>query len=130
MAERRAKNVLRSWMLLLNRATASASFCCHQRPAGVGLNIVAANHVIHLSRWWNPAIEDQCNDRAYRIGQTKPVTIHIPLATHPDFPDQSFDEQLDRLIESKRQLSRHMLAPPTGERDIESLFKGTVKEKQ
>jgi superfamily II DNA or RNA helicase len=100
------------------------------KAAGVGLNIVAANHVIHLSRWWNPAIEDQCNDRAYRIGQTKPVTIHIPLATHPDFPDQSFDEQLDRLIESKRQLSRHMLAPPTGERDIESLFKGTVKEKQ
>jgi superfamily II DNA or RNA helicase len=98
------------------------------KAAGVGLNIVAANHVIHLSRWWNPAIEDQCNDRAYRIGQTKPVTIHIPLSTHPDFPDQSFDEQLDRLIESKRQLSRHMLAPPTGEQDIASLYKRTVKE--
>ena len=98
------------------------------KAAGVGLNIVAANHVIHLSRWWNPAIEDQCNDRAYRIGQTKPVTIHIPLATHPDFPGQSFDEQLDRLIENKRQLSRHMLAPPTGEQDIESLFKSTMKE--
>jgi superfamily II DNA or RNA helicase len=97
------------------------------KAAGVGLNIIAANHVIHLSRWWNPAIEDQCNDRAYRIGQTKPVTIHIPIATHPDFPDQSFDEQLDRLIESKRQLSRHMLAPPAGEQDIEQLFKGTVK---
>jgi superfamily II DNA or RNA helicase len=97
------------------------------KAAGVGLNIVAANHVIHLSRWWNPAIEDQCNDRAYRIGQTKPVTIHIPLATHPDFPDQSFDEQLDRLIESKRQLSRHMLAPPAAEQDIEQLFKRTVK---
>jgi superfamily II DNA or RNA helicase len=98
------------------------------KAAGVGLNIVAANHVIHLSRWWNPAIEDQCNDRAYRIGQTKPVTIHIPLATHRDFPDQSFDEQLDRLIESKRQLSRHMLAPPTGDGDIETLFKGTMKK--
>jgi superfamily II DNA or RNA helicase len=97
------------------------------KAAGVGLNIIAANHVIHLSRWWNPAIEDQCNDRAYRIGQTKPVTIHIPLATHPDFPDQSFDEQLDRLIENKRQLSRHMLAPPAGEQAIEALFKGTVK---
>jgi len=97
------------------------------KAAGVGLNIVAANHVIHLSRWWNPAIEDQCNDRAYRIGQTKPVTIHVPLATHPDFPGQSFDEQLDRLIESKRQLSRHMLAPPTGEGDIDNLYSGTVK---
>jgi superfamily II DNA or RNA helicase len=98
------------------------------KAAGVGLNIVAANHVIHLSRWWNPAIEDQCNDRAYRIGQTKPVTIHIPLATHLEFPDQSFDEQLDRLIESKRQLSRHMLAPPTGDGDIDRLFKGTVRK--
>ena len=98
------------------------------KAAGVGLNIVAANHVIHLSRWWNPAIEDQCNDRVYRIGQTKPVTIHIPLATHLDFPDQSFDEQLDRLIERKRQLSRHMLTPPTGEQDIASLYRGTVKE--
>jgi superfamily II DNA or RNA helicase len=98
------------------------------KAAGVGLNIVSANHVIHLSRWWNPAIEDQCNDRAYRIGQTKPVTIHIPLATHPEYPDQSFDEQLDRLVESKRQLSRHMLAPPAGDRDIEALFKRTVKK--
>lgn len=98
------------------------------KAAGIGLNIVAANHVIHLSRWWNPAIEDQCNDRAYRIGQTKPVTIHIPLAVHPEFPDQSFDEQLDRLIESKRQLSRYMLAPPAGEWDIETLFRGTVKK--
>jgi superfamily II DNA or RNA helicase len=98
------------------------------KAAGVGLNIVAANHVIHLSRWWNPAIEDQCNDRAYRIGQTRPVTIHIPLATHPDFPDQSFDEQLDRLVESKRQLSRHMLAPPAGDRDIEALFRRTVRK--
>jgi hypothetical protein len=44
------------------------------------------------------------------------------------FPDQSFDEQPDRLIERKRQLSRHMPAPPTGELDIEALFKGTVKE--
>jgi SNF2 family DNA or RNA helicase len=97
------------------------------KAAGVGLNIVAANHVIHLSRWWNPAIEDQCNDRAYRIGQTKPVTIHIPLATHPDFPDQSFDEQLDRLIETKRQLSRYMLAPPTADGDIDALFNSTVR---
>jgi superfamily II DNA or RNA helicase len=98
------------------------------KAAGVGLNIVAANHVIHLTRWWNPAIEDQCNDRAYRIGQTKPVTIHVPIATHPEFPDQSFDEQLDRLIESKRTLSRHMLAPPTGDADIEQLFKRTMKK--
>jgi SNF2 family DNA or RNA helicase len=61
------------------------------KAAGVGLNIVAANHVIHLSRWWNPAVEDQCNDRVYRIGQTKHVKIHIPIATHPAFPGEAFD---------------------------------------
>ncbi len=97
------------------------------KAAGVGLNIVAANHVIHLSRWWNPAVEDQCNDRVYRIGQTKRVKIHIPIATHPDFPGEAFDEVLDRLLEAKRRLSRDMLAPPTSEGDIENLFSGAVR---
>jgi superfamily II DNA or RNA helicase len=97
------------------------------KAAGVGLNIVAANHVIHLSRWWNPAVEDQCNDRAYRIGQTKPVNIHIPMATHPDLPKESFDEVLDKLLEAKRRLSRDMLTPPTSDSDIESLFGETVR---
>jgi SNF2 family DNA or RNA helicase len=96
------------------------------KAAGVGLNIVAASHVIHLSRWWNPAVEDQCNDRIYRIGQTKPVTIHLPIATHPDFPGKSFDEELDRLLERKRKLSRYMLAPPTGDGDIETIFNSAV----
>jgi hypothetical protein len=53
------------------------------KAAGVGLNITAANHVVHLSRWWNPAVEDQCNDRVYRMGQKRPVTIHVPMAVHP-----------------------------------------------
>ena len=97
------------------------------KAAGVGLNIVAANHVIHLSRWWNPAVEDQCNDRVYRIGQTKPVNIHIPMATHPEFPDESFDEVLDRLLENKRRLSRDMLTPPTSDSDIENLFGETIR---
>jgi SNF2 family DNA or RNA helicase len=96
------------------------------KTAGVGLNIVAANHVVHLSRWWNPAVEDQCNDRVYRIGQTKPVTIHLPIATHLDLPSKSFDEQLDRLLERKRRLSRHMLAPPTSESDVDTLFEDVV----
>ena len=96
------------------------------KAAGVGLNIVAANHVIHLSRWWNPAVEDQCNDRAYRIGQTKPVTVHIPIATHPDFRGQSFDEALDRLLDTKREMSRHMLGPPTSDGDVETLFDGVM----
>ena len=51
--------------------------------AGAGLNIVAANHVIHLERHWNPAKEDQATDRAYRIGQTRPVTVYLPTGIHP-----------------------------------------------
>ena len=52
-----------------------AALILSPRAAGVGLNITAANHVIHLDRWWNPAVEDQCTDRAYRIGQKKPVWV-------------------------------------------------------
>lgn len=92
------------------------------KAAGIGLTITAANHVIHLSRWWNPAVEDQCNDRCYRIGQTKPVTVHVPIAEHPAFGEASFDVTLDRLLESKRSLSRHMLRPPVEDSDIEILF--------
>jgi hypothetical protein len=54
------------------------------KAGGVGLTITAANNVIHLSRWWNPAVEDQATDRAYRIGQYAQVTIHILMAIHPD----------------------------------------------
>ena len=96
------------------------------KAAGVGLTITAANHVIHLSRWWNPAVEDQCNDRVYRIGQFKPVTVHVPMAVHPSLGDRSFDANLDRLLESKRSLSRHMLAPPVGEADVGVLFNEAI----
>ncbi|MCL6559713.1 MAG: restriction endonuclease, partial [Firmicutes bacterium] len=80
--------------------------------AGVGLNVVAANHVIHLSRPWNPAKEDQATDRVYRIGQKKTVFVHTPLAVHPLFEGGSFDEKLDRLLSRKRQLSTTVLLPP------------------
>lgn len=92
------------------------------KAAGIGLTITAANHVIHLSRWWNPAVEDQCNDRCYRIGQEKPVTVHVPIAVHPDYGDSSFDVRLDALLERKRRLSRDMLLPPVEDGDVEALF--------
>lgn len=92
------------------------------KAAGIGLTITAANHVIHLSRWWNPAVEDQCNDRAFRIGQTKDVTIHLPMAIHPTHGDGSFDRKLHDLLERKRSLSRDMLAPPTSEKDVDGLY--------
>ncbi|HEY0085119.1 MAG TPA: DEAD/DEAH box helicase [Allosphingosinicella sp.] len=94
------------------------------KAGGVGLTITAANHVIHLSRWWNPAVEDQATDRVYRIGQERPVTVHIPLATHPDaaIGPSSFDRRLDDLMERKRALSRGLLVPPESESDVEDLL--------
>ena len=77
--------------------------------AGVGLNITEANHVIHYSRWWNPAKEDQASDRVYRIGQTRSVHIYLPMATHPEF--QTFDVILHELLQRKRQLSQGTLFP-------------------
>ena len=77
--------------------------------AGVGLNIIEANHVIHYSRWWNPAKEDQASDRVYRIGQTRPVHIYLPMAIHAQF--RTFDVILHELLERKRQLSRDTLFP-------------------
>ena len=97
------------------------------RAGGVGLTLTAANHVIHLSRWWNPAVEDQCTDRVYRIGQEKAVHVYLPIARHPRFGDFSFDIKLDRLIEGKRAMSRKVLAPTVGTRsDVQSLFESTV----
>jgi hypothetical protein len=80
------------------------------RAGGVGLTLTRANHIIHLSRWWNPAVEDQCNGRALRIGQTLPVTIHIPIATLRH--GRSFDQNLHALIETKRRLMHEALLPP------------------
>ena len=96
---------------------------------GVGLTLTAANHVIHLSRWWNPAVEDQCTGRAYRLGQKKVVHVYYPLSIHSEYKEHSFDVRLNTLLESKRQLSREMLLPPTAKEDeMQALFDATVKE--
>lgn len=77
--------------------------------AGVGMNITEANHVIHYSRWWNPAKEDQASDRVYRIGQKRPVHIYIPMSICDKF--KTFDIILHELLEKKRQLSQGALFP-------------------
>lgn len=81
------------------------------RAGGVGLTLTRANHVIHLSRWWNPAVEDQCNGRALRIGQSQEVTVHLPLAKLSS-PGRSFDQNLQALLERKRRLMHEALLPP------------------
>ena len=81
------------------------------KAAGTGLTLTAATHVIHLSRWWNPAVEEQCNDRIHRIGQDQAVKIHIPMAIHSKHGIGSFDCQLQLLMERKRQLAIKTLFP-------------------
>ncbi len=83
------------------------------RASGLGLTLTAATHVIHLSRWWNPAVEEQCNDRIYRIGQACNVTVHVPLAIHPTYREASFDCVLNNLMRRKTSLARAALWPPT-----------------
>jgi len=81
------------------------------KAAGTGLTLTAATHVIHLSRWWNPAVEEQCNDRIHRIGQTRPVTIHVPMAVHSNYREHSFDCLLQNLMMRKRRLAQSALWP-------------------
>lgn len=98
------------------------------KAGGVGITLTAANHVIHLSRWWNPAVEDQCSDRAYRIGQTKDVHIYYPMAIDPSDPESSFDLKLDELMTRKRNLSQQLLAPATiTKHDYETLLNQVKK---
>jgi len=85
---------------------------------GVGLTVVGANHAIHLERHWNPAKEAQATDRIYRIGQTRPVHVHYPLAVHPHM--DSFDINLDRLLRSKVALKDAVVVPQeVGQEELE-----------
>jgi len=79
--------------------------------AGFGLNITGANHIIHYTRHWNPAKEQQATDRAYRIGQKKPVKVYYPLAISPDNKIKTFDVILDDLLSRKSQLAANTLFP-------------------
>jgi superfamily II DNA or RNA helicase len=74
---------------------------------GFGVNIQGANHVVHYTRTWNPAKEDQATDRAYRIGQTKDVFVYYPVVCSEDF--LTFDVKLDQLLTKKRELASDML---------------------
>ena len=96
------------------------------RAGGVGLTLTAANHVIHLSRWWNPAVEDQCTDRVYRIGQEKDVHVYYPMAKHPEIGEKSFDICLKNLLDKKRKLSLNLLVPPIIKDDVTQLKNSVI----
>jgi SNF2 family DNA or RNA helicase len=78
-------------------------FVLSVKAGGTGLNLTAASHVIHFDRWWNPAVEDQATDRAFRIGQKKNVLVHKFVCRG------TVEERIDALIEGKRSLSRELL---------------------
>lgn len=75
------------------------AFILSLRAGGVGLNLTRANHVFHFDRWWNPAVEDQATDRAFRIGQRKNVMVHKFVAVG------TVEERIDQMIEDKKRLS-------------------------
>jgi hypothetical protein len=74
-------------------------FVLSVKAGGTGLNLMAASHVFHFDRWWNPAVEDQATDRAYRIGQKRAVQVHKLVCAG------TVEEKIDRLLEQKRELA-------------------------
>ena len=78
-------------------------FVLSLKAGGTGLNLTAASHVVHFDRWWNPAVENQATDRAFRIGQTKPVLVHKFICRG------TVEDRIEALIDAKRGLSRDLL---------------------
>jgi non-specific serine/threonine protein kinase len=81
----------------------SAFFVLSLKAGGTGLNLTAANHVIHFDRWWNPAVENQATDRAYRIGQDRKVLVHKMISKG------TIEEKIDQLIAGKVSLATDIL---------------------
>ncbi|MFJ8568004.1 DEAD/DEAH box helicase [Streptomyces sp. NPDC093514] len=79
-------------------------FLLSLKAAGTGLNLTRAGHVIHFDRWWNPAVEEQATDRAYRIGQTQPVQVHRIIA------EGTVEDRIAQLLARKRALADSVLA--------------------
>jgi non-specific serine/threonine protein kinase len=78
-------------------------FVLSLKAGGTGLNLTAAAHVIHFDRWWNPAVENQATDRAFRIGQRQPVLVHKFICRG------TVEEKIEDLLASKQKLSRDLL---------------------
>ena len=83
-------------------------FVISLKAGGSGLNLTAANHVLHFDRWWNPAVEDQATDRAFRIGQHKSVLVHKFVTTG------TLEERIDEMIQDKKHLANDLLGPTDG----------------
>ncbi|MFC7649787.1 DEAD/DEAH box helicase [Streptosporangium lutulentum] len=95
-------------------------FLLSLKAAGTGLNLTAANHVIHVDRWWNPAVENQATDRAFRIGQTKNVQVRKFICVG------TLEERIDEMIERKKSLAESVVG--TGEDWITNLSTDQLRE--
>lgn len=95
-------------------------FILSLKAGGVGLNLTAANHVFHFDRWWNPAVENQATDRAFRIGQKRNVQVHkfVCIGT--------MEEHIDQMIEQKKELAESIVG--TGENWLTEMSTAQLKE--
>ena len=95
-------------------------FILSLKAGGVGLNLDRANHVIHYDRWWNPAVENQATDRAFRIGQKKKVHVHKLVCSG------TIEERIDAMIESKKEIAENAIG--TGEGWLTELSNENLKD--
>jgi len=95
-------------------------FVLSLKAGGVGLNLTSANHVFHYDRWWNPAVENQATDRAFRIGQTRTVNVHKMISSG------SLEERIDQMIEQKTELASQIIG--AGESWLTELSTGQLRD--
>jgi SNF2 family DNA or RNA helicase len=95
-------------------------FVLSLKAGGTGLNLTSANHVFHFDRWWNPAVENQATDRAFRIGQRRNVQVHKFLCAG------TLEEKIDEMIESKKDIAAKVVG--TGEGWLTELSTRELKE--
>lgn len=95
-------------------------FVLSLKAGGVGLNLTAANHVFHFDRWWNPAVENQATDRAFRIGQTRTVHVHKFVCVG------TLEERIDQMIEQKTELAQNIIG--SGEQWLTELSTSQLHE--
>ena len=95
-------------------------FVLSLKAGGLGLNLTAANHVFHFDRWWNPAVERQATDRAFRIGQIKTVHVHkfVCIGT--------LEERIDQMIQEKTALAENIIG--SGDEWLTELITGQLRE--
>ena len=94
-------------------------FILSLKAGGTGLNLTRANHVIHFDRWWNPAVENQATDRAFRIGQTRNVQVHKFICAG------TLEEKIDEMIERKKEIAEKVIG--TGEAWLTELSTAELK---